>query len=476
MFSAAALLAVVIFTACSSDPEAAETGPTTPTPEVSTAPVTQPSVSFASQIQPIIEGSCARCHTAGGPGTTHLVLDTAQDVADESTTIAFVAEVGYMPPWPASPASVDFQHDWSLNPVQIATLVEWAAEGGPIDVAPDTKLVPTAGVQRLADDADLVVRSTGAYQGSADAIDEYQCLRYDPALAEPRSATALEFIPDQTEVVHHAIVFVLDESDRDDVEAKDAATPEAGWPCTEFRPGSTAQVLFAWAPGQGPVEYGDGVGVELQPGSFFVVQTHYHYDGSNPTDQSSLAMQWAEGESIAPITLTQYVGPAEIPCGPDEQGPLCDRDAAVERERAEGAVVVQADMILASCDQTAEEVGRLVDGIARSSCDQVVRAPGRIVSVFGHLHELGASIRLTINPDSADEIVLLDIPQWNFDWQLNYRPVDDIVLRDGDMIRIECSWDRAKRDASLEPAYVLWSEGTDDEMCYSTITTTPPPG
>ncbi|MEL6981222.1 MAG: monooxygenase, partial [Actinomycetota bacterium] len=69
-----------------------------------------------------------------------------------------------------------------------------------------------------------------------------------------------------------------------------------------------------------------------------------------------------------------------------------------------------------------------------------------------------------------------DIPDWDFDWQYNYQPADTIVIDADDVIRIECGWDRARRDPTLEPAYVLWADGTDDEMCFATLTTRPPSG
>jgi len=68
--------------------------------------------------------------------------------------------------------------------------------------------------------------------------------------------------------------------------------------------------------------------------------------------------------------------------------------------------------------------------------------------------------------------VLLDIPDWDFDWQFGYSPVDDIVIERGDIVRVECSWgrDRAPYEAV---GYILWAEGTGDEMCYSSIATAP---
>jgi hypothetical protein len=80
---------------------------------------------------------------------------------------------------------------------------------------------------------------------------------------------------------------------------------------------------------------------------------------------------------------------------------------------------------------------------------------------------------MTLNPGTPDEVVLLDIPKWEFDWQLDYRPIETIVLDDDDVIRVECSWDRSLLDDDAEPRYIMWAEGTADEMCYSQIVTRP---
>ena len=132
-----------------------------------------------------------------------------------------------------------------------------------------------------------------------------------------------------------------------------------------------------------------------------------------------------------------------------------------------------ADIIVRGCGYELDDFASMTDGIATASCDQPIQAFGEIVSVFGHEHELGKSFRMTLNPDTTDERVLLDIPAWRFDWQLIYEPTESIVLEPGDSIRIECTWDRALRDEALEPAYVMWADGTDDEMCFSAVVTRP---
>ena len=499
---AVAAMAVVL-TACSSldsgappadDPAVVASttaGPTTAPATTSTrtsATTADPAgVSFASDVMPILEANCASCHTADGPGAAHLALETAGDTDGfDADYIAAVTDVGYMPPWPADDGDVSFHGDRRLDDAALATLDAWAAQGGLLDVDPSTPIVAPHGPTTLTDvDAALTAEP---YKGSVDDdIDDYRCQIYDPGIDAAGFLTGYGFEPDRTEVVHHALLFHVDAASRPAADAIAAADPDVGWGCTGLAgfggDGETKQIM-SWAPGQDPTVLPDGVGVAVAPGDFFVVQIHYHYEPAwddLPPDESTLLLDFAEpadiaaaGGSLDPIDLTLYLGPAEIPCSTSETGPLCDRAAAVQRlldEQGPFAGFV-GDGLMALCGATADDFAGMTDGTASSTCDHPAH-PGRIISIWGHEHEIGSSFRMTLNPDTPDERVLLDIPRWSFDWQLNYEPVEEIVLEAGDVIRVECAWDRSKIDHDAEPRYIVWSEGTDDEMCYSQIVTRP---
>ncbi len=444
-----------------------------PTTETATPADDGTAVSFARDVQPVMTDVCARCHTGDGPGTQHVRFDTAGTVAATSGFVALAVETEFMPPWPAGDESVAFDHDWSLTDEQIARIVAWDEAGSPLDVPEDEPLVPTAGVVGLQD-PDQVVTSRGSYDGDEGQPDEYRCFVYDPGITERGFVAAMEFVPEQTQVVHHAVGFRVSAADRERIDALDGADGQGGWTCFGFSPGRTAEIVFTWAPGQGSTAYPDGSGLEMEPGDFIVMQTHYHFDVEAPADQSSLLLDWGDPAQTDAVELATYLAPAEIPCSSDESGPLCDRDTArAALIEAYGPSGVLADALVALCGYTVDDFAGMTDGVASASCDQPVQSFGEIVSLFGHEHELGTSFRMTLNPDTSDELILLDIPAWSFDWQLIYEPSERIVLEPGDWIRIECSWDRALRDSDLEPAYVMWADGTDDEMCFSAVVTRP---
>jgi hypothetical protein len=475
---------------------------TTPTPSTSTSTtdavdpdvggnqrtqVAPAGISFGSQVLPILEQNCASCHTANGPGAAHLSLETAADATGfDAEYIATVIDIGFMPPWPAADGDVAFHDDRRLSESDKDTIVSWVADGALLDVGESTPIIAPSVVSSVLD-RDIVLTAE-PYKGSeSNDVDDYRCQIFDPTISEDGYLESFGIEPDQTEVVHHALLFHVDAEARGAADAQAAANPDVGWGCSALagfgEPGQS-NLIMSWAPGQAPTELPQGVGIETGPGDFFVVQIHYHYEpewADLPPDESRLVVDFADDATIAaaggaldPIDLTLYLGPAEIPCSTEETGPLCDRDAAIQALQDEQGFFAAriGDGLLFSCGATVADFADMTDGFASSSCDHRAQ-PGQIISIWGHEHEIGKSFKMTLNPDTPDEKVLLDIPRWSFDWQLNYEPIEDIVLERGDTIRVECSWDRAKIPDDAEPRYIVWSEGTNDEMCYSQIVTRP---
>jgi len=109
---------------------------------------------------------------------------------------------------------------------------------------------------------------------------------------------------------------------------------------------------------------------------------------------------------------------------------------------------------------------------ATSSCVSHVPESGTILSVFGHEHTLGKTFRLTLDPGQADQQVLLDIPTWNFGWQMIYQLAQPIHVTAGQTIRMTCTWDRTL-EPNRPPKYIIFAEGTEDEMCFATYSILP---
>ena len=447
------------------------------------------SPSFTNAVQPILENSCASCHQTGEAGAPFWELTDASDATRIADGLALITKSRYMPPFLATDAGIPLKHDPRLTNKQITTIEDWANAGAPLDT-PTTTPIKVTNEPVLHPRADMTLTAAAPYEGSTNKTNDYRCLIMDPELDTPAVATGYEFVPDKNEFVHHALTYRMTADQREGVDQRDADDPGTGYECfggvgagagglSPSGRGRGSELVAGWAPGAKPGIYPDGAGLKMQPGDFFVTQVHYHYVHAAPPDQSQLILQLGSEptEKYADVAVSQYLAPAEIPCMPDEKGPLCTREAAVKAlgEEFGPAAPIIADGLNAICGSTPEETANVdANGISTTGCEHQVSSPGKLLSVNGHMHELGRTFRMTLNPDTPDEKILLDIDRWDFNWQFSYVPKEDITLTKDDVIKVECSWDRNLINPQAEPRWVTWSEGTEDEMCFSTVATVKP--
>lgn len=477
-----------------------------------TVMVVQPGAgAFAETVQPVLENNCVSCHIAGGPGHSTVALDTAADAAAIADGIALVVGAGFMPPWLPSELSPDFEHDWSLTEAEKAAVAEWARSGGGLDVAGDTPLTARSQAVIPIEEDQVIAPRDGPYTGYASADgtpvkkDDYRCQVHE--VADPEGdgtwVRGFEFRPDQTDVVHHAIVYrvpaaAADEiADRiaaeDRIEADRGFSDEPGWTCFGLSGLETRGVwpIQGWAPGQSPTAYPEGYGLYLYPDDVIVNQIHYHFDHETRPDESLIILDEATPAEVAAelthITGDNYLTPAEVPCTPAEAAlaaeraesvagyvNMCERGNVLDDVAAKYGLLARfiPDGLIVLCGGTVDDYDDLDGTMGYSSCDLPAQNTGVIHTVLGHMHEFGAAYRMTLHPDTPEERILLDIPVWDFEWQLNYEPVEDIPITEDDRVRFECWWDRSLQYME-EPRYITWNEGTVDEMCFSSITVLP---
>ena len=158
-------------------------------------------------------------------------FDTAGQAAEVAEDIALVTGVRFMPPWLPSDLSPAYEHDWSLSDEEITLIGDWAEAGGGLDVAVDTPLVARVqAVLPIEEDQKIAPRDS-LYSGYSHADgtpvknDDYRCQVHE--VADPEGdgnwVRGFEFRPDQTSVVHHAIVYRVPASATREVRAKIAA-------------------------------------------------------------------------------------------------------------------------------------------------------------------------------------------------------------------------------------------------------------
>jgi hypothetical protein len=312
--------------------------------------------------------------------------------------------------------------------------------------------------------------------------DEYRCFVIDPHLTTSAYLTGSQFLPQNTKIVHHAIIFRLDPSAAAAAKAKDDADPGEGWTCFGDTGVDGPQAWVAsWAPGMNETLLSANLGYQLPPGSLLVMQIHYNLlaTGGKPggSDQSSIRLRLrdASGSQMTGLQTKLLEAPIELPCTSSESGPLCDRTAAVaDVAKRFGPQVAQTEtQLVKACDGA-----KGVTAGSTQSCDWPVRQSGTIYALAGHMHLLGKSISVTLNPGTATSSTLLNVPLYNFDNQAIQPLATPVKVNPGDTLRVTCTHDASLRAMlpalhGTAPRYVVWGDGTSDEMCLGLVIWTP---
>ena len=313
----------------------------------------------------------------------------------------------------------------------------------------------------------------------ANGTDDYRCFLLDPKVTEDSIIRSIQFIPQQKNYVHHAIIFRVTDSNLQEAISRDK--DGTGWSCFG---GSglggmlstfvTSPWLSSWAPGRGIDVAPSGYGTPFKKGERFVLQVHYNLlaaqGGKTVTDQSTIVMKVipSRGATIKQLRVELFPAPVELACPDGVTGPLCDRKAALADlgARTENASVWEAAGINLICGQNPINPTPSLT----STCERTVRTSYTIIAAGPHMHLLGRSLKLVLNPNTPNEQVILDVTNYDFDNQASKILAKPIKVNAGDVIRVQCTFDPTLRQKlpalkNLPPRYITWGEGSSDEMC-----------
>ncbi len=443
---------------------------------------------FTRDVAPIVRETCLGCHRDGG--IAPFAFRTERDLASRAPLLVAALEQRRMPPWPPSAASPHYtgQAARTLDARERETLVRWARSqlvrpgsarrGTPIGQAPVSATAPQPGESRL----ELATPTTYRPSGTNGSTDDYRCFLLDPGLAQDAFVTSARIVPGDASIVHHVILYRIPQASVAQATALDRGSPGAGWTCfggpgvgggTSGNPRGfldDAGWIAAWAPGFGADRLRPGTGVELPARSRVVMQVHYNLvNGSRPDRSRAVLTTVPAATAPTPVQTMLVAAPVELACRAGEKGKLCDRTAAlfdqVDRFGADASVVPAGLLFLCGKDAAHPAAG------AVSMCERGFMRPVTIQGVGGHMHLLGRSIRVDLNPGTPRARLLLEIPRWNFHWQAVYQLAAPVQAGPGDVVRVTCRYDTSLRRG--KPRYVLWGEGTTDEMCLGILQVTP---
>ena len=393
--------------------------------------IAQSTPTFSEDIAPIIYEHCSSCHRPGEIGP--MPFTNYQEVKDWANMIEYVTSIRYMPPWKPNPDFSSFLGENFLEEEEIQLIMDWVAEGMPEGdpaLAPPFPVFPSGS---QIGEPDLVLSFAEAFTQPGSGEDTYRIFVLPTELPEDKDLAAIELRPGNPTIVHHAL-FTYDTSGV--AAANAAADPIYGY--DGFGgfgvPGTFDRQFPAYVPGQKPRFYPEGIGQRIPADADLLVQMHYAPSPIDQTDSSTInlffleepAQRYVQSHVMLPFFGTLQNGPFIL--APEEI-------------------------------KTFHGIWEVEDYIS-------------LLGLGPHMHLLGKDWTVMAIRPTGDTINLVQIEDWDFNWQGGYFFDRFITLEPGSEIHAYATYDNTSSNPSNPnnpPAWVSWGEGTTDEMYYLPI-------
>ncbi len=429
-----------------------------PKGDVSQTPVVDVSGKYTYQrdVRKIIEEKCVACHTPGG--IAPFSLEDYDSVRSVAAAAVFAVDNGTMPPWPPTEGYTSYLNRRSLTQEQEYILLDWLAgdmpEGNPADYVPAEQVV-----ERAPSDFNLRLKMPQAYTPVVRP-DDHRCFAIEWPLDEFAYVTDVDVIPDQVSEVHHVIVSIAEPEDAAAYYAAGGEDGRPGWYCLGAGGVPDAPLprqIGGWVPGAGREPTPEGTGTGVKPGSVMVVQMHYN----------TLVAEPAPDQSIIKVATTDQV---ERPA----RGFLLADPSWLE----EGGMPIPAgDPNVRHAFVFPANILALIFG---SQAGVGIDDSWALHQGFVHMHKLGKSGRTTLIRANGTEQIILDVEDWDFNWQGTYNFEQELLVEPGDFIKLECVFDNSQENQDFidgvqnTTQYVEWGDGSGDEMCLMSVFMTLP--
>ncbi|CAN5508991.1 redoxin domain-containing protein [soil metagenome] len=383
---------------------------------------TTTSITYHNRISRIINTSCVECHRTGGVGPFSLA--TYDDVKANKAMMRKVVDKGTMPPWFATGKGEhsDFVNDRSLTATDKADLLTWLKSDLPVGDVKEAAAVRVFPNTWAIGKPDAVFQLPKPVAIKATGTMAYQMISVETTFTEDKWVQSVEVQPSAKDVVHHVIVHVIPKN----------AGFAAKLPGGNFRVRAAGdeerQGFFAaYVPGNSYTILPDGQARLLPKGSTLRFQMHYTPNGKATTDQTKLAIRFAPAP---PVTEAKVAGIASmrinIPPGEDNY-------------KAVAKMQVPSEVTL--------------------------------TSMMPHMHVRGKACKYELTTPDGKTKTLMDIPHYDFNWQLRYQFAQAVVLPKGSTLTYTAWYDNSDKNPANPDATktVKWGPQTTDEMMLGYI-------
>ena len=371
---------------------------------------------FSEHIALIIYDNCTPCHRDNG--IAPFPLESYWDVYNERYNIANEVALGEMPPWPPDTAYQRYAHERVLTQAEKNQIIAWVNANGPRG---DSTLAPCA--PEFPDDGFLgapdLKLTIPTYTSNATASsDDYVCFSLPTGLNSAKIVKALEVVPGNSAIVHHVIIYV-----------DETGTYQTNTSGNCMGPGN-AKVLGGYAPGSLPNVFVNSpntkMGVTIPAGANIVLAMHFPEGSAGQQDSTSINLYFYPdtSTSVREVSVAPFAGSFNF--------------------------TIPANTVTT----ISENSGPIPGDISA-------------LSVFPHMHLLGKSIIAFAVTPSNDTLPLINIPEWDFEWQDFYTFINPVKIPAGSIVYSDATYDNTTNNhhnPNNPPQDVHAGLNTTDEM------------
>jgi hypothetical protein len=382
---------------------------------------------FSNEVVRIFQQNCQTCHHEGDIAPFPLV--TYADAKPYAALIRIMTQTKQMPPWKPSDGCGDFSGERRLTDGEIDTIAKWVDAGAPEGDRSQLPQPLDFGGGWALGEPDLVLQNDEPFT-PPHGTDTYRCFTIPTNLISTGYVRAVDTHPGDRTTVHHLLSFI--DTTGASV-ALDEADPGPGYTCFGGPGFDTAATLGGWAPGSRPLEMPDGVGFSLPAASRVVLQIHYHPHhggghGAPKPDRTQFGVYFAPEKPAREMLIV----------------PLINTTFTIPPNNASYRVDAQLPIL--------------------------TPFPLKLWLIAPHMHLLGRKMTVQMTTPDETSHCLIDIQDWDFNWQGAYRYETPIDVPTGTRISMSAYYDNSSgnpKNPNSPPKPVSWGEATTDEMCIA---------
>ncbi|MBX7166330.1 MAG: redoxin domain-containing protein [Pirellulales bacterium] len=365
-------------------------------------------ITFHKDIAPILQARCQQCHHEGTAAPFGLV--SYDDVSTHAEMIAEVVRDGQMPPWYASPSYNKFSNDPAMTQQERDKVAAWVKagtpEGNPADAPPALQFADT---EWRIGEPDLKITMKKPKKVQAEGLIPYDYVVLPYTFPADTYVQAIEILPHNPRVVHHCNMAYI----------------QMGKGLGDFKAGAET-FITGYVPGGMPMDLRNDdpslprVALRIPAKSSLVLQIHHVTTGKPEESVISVGFKYAKGR-VDKTTQHAIIDPRGLEIAPFD--PMWGLSGSF----------------------------KLKNNVT-------------LLGLFTHMHVRGRDMTFTATyPDGRKE-TLLQIPNYNFEWQLGYLCNNHLPV--GATIEAVAHYDNSKFNAyNPDPTRVVpYGDQTIDEM------------